>query len=157
MVNVSAIVVVGLAFIDITRYHFKRDVGDLAVIGTWAKLADGQRRRCLVLMMKWAYGTDDLRVATVYDDVDLPNWAVDSRMHGNMEWAVHQAADICETLGITLTPPNINRVIDAVQNHLPDLIMMPPAPPAPSMVIGDIQMRERDSGRVIESEIRVDV
>lgn len=144
-----------MAEVDISRYHFRRELGFLAVIGTWAKTEDGPRR-CLAIMRKWAYGSSDMRIFVVFDDVDLPEWSLDT-LHGNYIGAMKRALQACRDLDIDESAANCHAIITLVCDHLYDLIMMPPRPAGEMVPVADIVITERESGRRVEKELRIDV
>lgn len=146
-----------MAEVDISIYHFRHELRDLALIGSWARVDDGQWRRCLVIMRKWAYGSDDMRIYVVFDDVDLPNWALDAPPYGDTAWAVAQGRQACKALDINESRANINLIITAVNDSLYDLIMMPPRPAAEKVTVGEVVMTDRESGRRLDVELRTDV
>ncbi len=146
-----------MAEVDITRYHFRHKAGMLVLIGTWAKHGVGEFCRCLVLLRDWAYGTDDHRVFVVFEDPDLQNWALDMPGYGDKAWAYAMAGKACEVLEIEDNLVNRHLIITAVNNHMDELVMMPPRPRAEQRAVADITIVEHESGRRVEREIKADV
>lgn len=146
-----------MAEVDISTYHFRRKAGEMTVIGAWAKHGVGEWRRCLVIMRDWSYGTDDARVFVVFDDVDLPNWALDMPGYGDRQWAYAMAGKACDVLDIEDNLLNRHRIITAVNDSMPDLVMMPPRPRADQAAVADVTIVDHHGGRRIEREIKADV
>lgn len=146
-----------MAEVDISTYHFRRKAGPFAVIGTWARHGVGEWRRCLVILRDWAYGTDDARVFVVFDDVDLPNWALDMPGYGDKAWAYAMAGKACEVLDIEDNLANRHVIITAVNDQMHDLVHMPPRPRPEQVAVADVVIREHETGRVVEREIKADV
>lgn len=145
-----------MAEVDISKYHFRHESGFLVAIGSWAKHGPGDWRRCLVIMRRWSFGSGDMRLFTVFDDIDLPNWALDSPGYGDAAWAMTMALRGCEELDITADKANAIRIIALVNEHLYELLMMPPRPPMDTVAIADVVIRERETGRTIEKEVRAE-
>jgi len=146
-----------LAEVDISRYHFRRTHGMFLALGTWCRHGIGEWRRCLVIMRAASYGTDDMRIFVVHDDVDLPNWALDLKGMGDVALALQLGRRACQELDIEDTTTNAVAIITIVNENMYELIMMPPPPERETAALADVIVTERESGRRIEKELRADV
>ncbi|PTM61892.1 hypothetical protein [Phreatobacter oligotrophus] len=146
-----------MAEVDISRWHFRRPHGMFMAIGTWCQHGIGEWRRCLVIMRRGSFGSDDLRIFVVHDDVDLPTYAVDLAGMGDKQLAWTLAGKACEQLDIEDNAANRVAILTIINDNMYELVMMPPAPKRDQVVFGDVVMKERESGRIIEREMRTDV
>ncbi len=146
-----------MAEVDISRYHFRREHGMFLALGTWCRHGIGEWRRCLVIMRAASYGTDDMRVFVVHDDIDLPTWALDVAGMGNLGIALQVAGRACDELDVPDTVTNRTAIISIVNDNMYELLMMPPPPERETFALADIVMTEQETGRRIERELRADV
>lgn len=120
--------------IDLTRHHFMRPVGDLVIFGTWLYNEDqedhepalvivpryrrqGFRPCCVALSSAWKYNPE----------------------HNGPAYLARAAQLFVQNLGMEDTMSNAFKVAEAVQNHLSDLVSMPPNPTS-SVVVADAQV-----------------
>lgn len=106
-------------FLDLTRYAFRREVGDLTVYGTWVPRpdADGDSEPALAIVPRFRVtgrpAVIALSAAYKYNDPTYLAMA---------------AATFCCALGIADGVNNALSVANLIDDHLSDLISMPPEP-----------------------------
>lgn len=145
--------------IDLSRRHFQVDLHGIRVIGTWFREGRNRSEPCMVLLDPNAKRRTGRRpVPVVIKLSESWRWAV----HGEVGDPAHCVAQICDWLAMGILPGNpANKrdymaVLDAINQRLPDLIAMPPAPFEKGQVFGDLIATSRESGKKIESEVRFD-
>lgn len=141
------------ATIDIDRYHFRRVLGDLTVIGTWIHI-DDQWRQCLAIIRTG----EELHEATTPCLITVDQAWLWSEAPGIGD--PRRAARIAREMLISLRMDenNINnaiRIASLIHDHLGDLLTIPPySPVEPAPVIAEVTMRDTDTGKVREVELR---
>lgn len=106
--------------IDLTRFHFMREIGDLCVIGTWCMNDDQEDSEpALVLLPRHRPPSSvipcviGLSAAYLYND---------------MKYLANAAKGIAKALGFEDSMMRTHKIADAIHTHLPDLITMPVDP-----------------------------
>ncbi len=106
-------------FLDLSRHHFKRDVGDLTIYGVWIPSADSD---------------DDsepaLAIIPRYRRIKAPCVIALSAVYkyDDPRYLAHASHIFCESLGIEQNIGNAMKVANLINDHLSDLISMPPEP-----------------------------
>lgn len=141
--------------------HFDRQVQGIRVLGMWFRepgsLDDFDP--CLVLLrprMPVRAQTPcivRLSVAFMFNpapfkDEDHDAWV----MREAKVWAI--ICDFCAHLGLNpMRDKDLYRVRRIIENHLEDLIRIPPAPPMNRIVHGEARLTLHDTGKTIEMEV----
>lgn len=106
--------------IDLTRYHFMRELGDICLFGTWVYNDDQEDTEpCLVIVPRYRHPASvipcviALSAAHQYDDAS---------------YCVTSAHCISENLGFSPSMHLTHRIADMIYSHLPDLVSMPHDP-----------------------------
>ncbi len=134
--------------LDISRYHFLREKGDLTLIGTWIEI---ERRHvpCLVIVRT----TDVGKESAVPCVITLDKAWIWSEDIGDMMQAAQILGGFLDALQLTPNKRDTYRVLSLIHDHLGDLISMPPwTPPDQRIVLGDVRMVGSD-GTVRETEL----
>jgi hypothetical protein len=114
--------------IDLTRHHFKRDLGDITVFGTWLwREAENRSEPALVLIPR--YRLEGIKPCVVALS-DAHEYNQDARA------LVHMARRFAHMLGFADEMTNVRKLATLIHDHLLDLIMMPNDPRRP-VVIGE--------------------
>ena len=124
--------------IDLTRYNFMRELGDIVVFGTWVMNNDQEDTEpALVLVPRYRHPSTiipcviGLSAAYLYNDV---------------KYCVHAAKGIAKALGFEDSMNTTHKIADILHSHLPDLVAMP-IDPAEAVVIGEATLNTGDGGR----------
>lgn len=140
--------------INLARYHFRRVLGDLTVIGTWFKFRR-QWRPCLVLIRTGDEGNDHISPAWVPIS-DAWRW---EESIGDGRFVARDTIAKCAQLRLEHNIPNAVRIQGMIADHIGDLLHIPPfrelledlAP-----VAAEVTVTDRRTGRTREMEIRDD-
>lgn len=138
--------------LDLTRYHARYEHGDLHVyLAWWTGAEDEPPRPCIVLLpirrQSWEKAKPAvvlLEQAWLWSDI------------GDPAYAVRCAFAFCKGLGLDeKNPSNVIRVRSLINEHLGDLLAMPPMPMEMRRVqhMGDMTIVERETG--VKREIEV--
>lgn len=137
--------------LDLSMRHFDHKIRGIRVIGTW--LTSGSREPVLVLVP-----SNKSLEKTIPCIITLTNawkWTEDI---GDMFWAAITAAGFAPALGLNpIIAADIDRILDVVRNRLSDLLAMPPSPPRPRNIAGDVTLIDNNTGSVIQKDIYDDV
>jgi hypothetical protein len=135
------------------RYkHFDRVRRNIRVIGSWVRELDPKRGRdwvpALVLVRPKAPIAIQIPCIVRLDTAWM--WA-DAPLGDPIATAA-MACDFCNHLGLDLTRnKDVVRVLMVIQDHIDDLLKIPPSPPAQKIVDGEIELR-LETGQIITSE-----
>jgi hypothetical protein len=106
--------------IDLTRFHFMREVGDMVAIGSWVMNDDQEDTEpCLVILPRYRPPSSvipcviALSSAYKYDD---------------MKYLTRAAPGIAKALGFEDSMQRAHKICDIIHSHLPDLVSMPTDP-----------------------------
>ncbi|CAB4134958.1 hypothetical protein UFOVP275_40 [uncultured Caudovirales phage] len=112
--------------IDLTRFHFMRELGDLVLIGTWVWNEDREDTEpCLVLLPRYRPPSSvkpciiALSSAWKYNDA---------------KYCVGAAKGMAFALGFEDSMSTTHRIADIIHSHLPDLVSMPVDPQTAEVV-----------------------
>lgn len=133
--------------LDLTRYAWRQQHGDLEAIGTWLLHRDGPLP-CLVLKPTSAQRHDQFIPCVVLQK----NAWIWSEAIGDGAEAARAAYDFACALGLSPhNSTNIIRVASIIRDHIGDLLGIPPMP-AEREVVGEATITD-ECGRVTEREI----
>lgn len=144
--------------LNLERAHFEVTIHQIRVTGTWLRRGPDNWTQCLAL----TDGRKDPRkcVPCVIPLETSWIWA----FHEDVGDPVKAFVSITTWLREGLLPGEVGfskdymKIVDAVNQRLPDLIAMPPRPPGDKIVIGEARVFNATTGRVItEEEIVNDV
>jgi hypothetical protein len=127
---------------------FDQQIRNIRVIGTWF-LLDGRHEPCIVLfrrMQPLAQQTPcivRLSMAWVFGEPPI----------GDPEAAAAIACDFAHHLGLNpFRNADVIEILTVIQDRIPDLIKIPPAPPMERIITGDVSFRTED-GQLIERDL----
>lgn len=132
--------------LDLTRYHFRRQSGDITLYGSWLRDEEGGWEPALVLVpthQKVSYERTRpccIALSSAYR-YDEPSYLLQRAMEFN------------RALGFTDTLSNVHRLASLIYDNLQELIELPPRPVREIYVGADAVMTDQDSGRTVEAEI----
>lgn len=141
-----------LPALDLTRYHWKAEHGDVTAFGSWWLAEDSGPRPCIVLLPTYRQSWQKAKPSVVLID---QAWVWDETI-GDPERAARLAFHFAEGLGLPLNNPNtIMRIRSIIADHIGDLLMMPPMPQDMRRTehMGDLTISELETGRVREVEV----
>ncbi len=138
--------------LDLTRRHFHRTLGDLTLIGSWVLNEDERWRPCLAIIR-----TGDERCEhTVPCVVTLDKAWIWSQEVGDMLQCADTVAGFLHCLRMNPTKRNIIRIASMVEDHLDDLLNIPPWEPIEREVLAEITITD-EYGKQREVELTHDV
>lgn len=116
--------------IDLTKFAWRKQQGDITVYGTWY---GDNLRQCLVLVPSYRRKTPGQwgPVVVLVDDAHL--WAVDT---GAPFYVQQMAPKFARSLGFDPTPALCARIANLIDSHVGDLLTIPPKP-AERVVVAD--------------------
>lgn len=126
--------------IDLTRYHFKRDLGDLTIYGTWLFNEDQEDTEpCLVVIPR--YRTVGFRPIVVALSA--------AYKYNNPQYLAQVAGLFAESLGFEDDLTRARTVATMIWDHLLDLLSMP-LDPSVGVVVGEASVNIDGRKRNIE-------
>ena len=142
--------------LDLTRYHWRHERGDLVVYGSWWLADDSGPRPCLVLLPTRRQSWEKAKPAVVLID---QAWVWDEKI-GDGARAARLASEFAIGLGLDERNPNtLIRIRSIIADHIGELLMMPPMPAEMRHVeqMGEMQISELETGKkhVIEVTERI--
>lgn len=138
--------------LDLTKYHFRHERGEIAVIGTWYFDADNAARSCLALVPTGKEGPEKVTPCIVPSDRAYL-WSEDPFV-GNPRHVAHACVAFAQALGMDANSPfTCMKIATAVRDHVGDLLRIPPRPNYDSVVTADAIITNRDTGKVTHKEI----
>ena len=114
--------------IDLTRYAWMRELGDLVLFGTWVtndEIEDTEP--ALVLLPRYRHPS------TVVPCVIALSAAY---LYNDAKYCVRAAKGIAKALGFEDSMTTTHRIADILHSHLPDLVSMP-VDPTVAVVVGE--------------------
>lgn len=106
--------------IDLTRYHFKRELGDLTLYGTWLYNDDQEDTEpALVLVPRYRMSDRTKPIAIALSSAFKYN---------EPRYLAHVAAQFARTLGFEDSMNTTHKIATVIHDHLLDLIKMPLEP-----------------------------
>lgn len=131
--------------LDLTRQHFHRQLGDIAVIGTWLGASVDESEPCLVLVPS--------RRTLSYERTRPCCIALSSAyLYDDPSYLLQRSRQFNEALGFTDNMANVHKVATVIYDHLQDLIEMPPRPVERTFVGAEATITD-SSGRKRTAEI----
>lgn len=126
--------------IDLTRYAFTRDVGDLSIFGTWLYNDDQEDTEpCLVVIPKYrSVGFKPVVVALSA-----------AYRYNNPRYLAHAASAFAQSLGYENDLTQARKVATLIHDHLLELLNMP-LDPTEATVIGEVTIDQGGKKRTIE-------
>lgn len=113
--------------IDLTRYQWKRDVGDLTIFGTWLYNEDQEDTEpCLVVIPRF-------RLNGVKPFVLALSAAF---RYNDPRYLARVVATIATGLGFEGSMTKAHQIASVIHDHLPDLLNMP-LDPSVAVVVGE--------------------
>lgn len=139
--------------LDLTKYAWRQEHGDITVYGTWW-LGDKEGPwPCMVLVP--TYRQMALNYVPCVVTLDLA-W-IWSEEVGDPAYAADTAMSFAQSLGIGATPKNVIRVASIIRDHIEDMIKrIPPRPTSHQDVVADIIIKDQQTGRERHAEIKDD-
>ena len=117
--------------IDLSRFHFMRELNDLVVIGTWLMNEDQEDTEpALVLLPRYRKPSSVIPCVVALSAAYLYNDA---------KYCVRAAKGMAKALGFEDSMTVTHRIADILHSHLPDLISMP-VDPSTAVVVGEAQV-----------------
>lgn len=127
-------------FLDLTRYHFVRHVGELTVYGTWVPRLD-------------APGDSEPALAIVprFREIGRPAVIALSAAYkyNDPAYLAHAAHIFTQSLGIAAGVNDTLKIATLIDDHLSDLISMPPEP-TQAVVVADATVNIGGKKRSVE-------
>lgn len=105
--------------LDLTQSHFSQQHGELTVFGTWF---GEDLRQCLAIIPTYRR-RGFFPAVIMLDDAYL--WAIET---GSPFYVQQEAPKIARALGFDPTPSLCARIANTINDHLSDLLTMPPKP-----------------------------
>jgi hypothetical protein len=126
--------------IDLTRYHFTRDVGDLSIFGTWLYNDDQEDTEpCLVVIPR--YRTTGFKPVVVALSA--------AYRYNNPKYLAHVAGAFAQSLGFEDSLSQARKIATLIWDHLLDLLNMP-LDPTEATVVGEVTIDQGGKKRTIE-------
>lgn len=126
--------------IDLTRYAFTRDVGDLSIYGTWLYNDDQEDTEpCLVVIPRYR--------RTGFMPIVVALSA--AYRYNNPRYLAHAASTFAQTLGFEDSLTQARKVATMIHDHLLELLNMP-LDPSEATVIGEVTIDQGGRKRTIE-------
>lgn len=126
--------------LDLTRYAFKRELGDITIFGTW--LYDNETEDsepCLALLPTFRHrGVKPCVIALS-----------SAFKYNDPQYMAHTTRVILKNLGFQESLTQAHRIADLVLDHLPDLIRMP-HDPTEAVVVGHAEINDQGIKKTVE-------
>lgn len=142
------------AILDLSHYAWKRDLNGLTLIGTWI-YRERRHRPCMVLIRSGEEMSDHTMPCVVTVD---KAW-IWSEEIGDAAQAAQTAFAFASALRLDDTPETIYRLAALINDHLSDLLTIPPysSPnstlPSGAHVIGHMSITDRQTGTTRDMEL----
>ena len=126
--------------IDLTRTHFRRDIGDLSVFGTWLFNNDQEDTEpCLVVMPR--YRTIGVRPVVIALSAAF--------RYNDPRYLARAAGFFASSLGFADTITEARKVATVIHDHLLDLLNMP-VDPSVGLVVGEATVNIDGRNKTVE-------
>ncbi len=140
--------------LDLDRYHWKRDLGEFTLIGTW--WIDGQRNSpCMVIIRRGEQTHEHTSPCVIMMD---DAWYYSPQI-GDPKVAATAVMNFLQAL--RLDPhqfTNVVRIHLMIEDHLGDLLSIPPySQPDTGDLIAEVTIKDNKTGKTLEVEIKDDV
>ena len=104
-------------FLDLTRYAFRREVGDLTIYGTWVPRPDDDSEPALAIVPRF-------RVIGCPAVIALSS----AYKYNDPAYLARAAHVFTQALGVAAGVNDTLKIASLIDDHLSDLISMPPEP-----------------------------
>lgn len=135
--------------IDLTRYDWKREQGDVVVIGTWS-MHNG--RPVMVLMPNSRRTLDADKVTPCLVPLDLAymwdEYTGDAIHCAQMTWQFAAALGLSQN-----DPRTLLRLTSIIRDHLGDLLTMRPLTDADMVRVADVEQTDTNTGKTREAGV----
>lgn len=149
---------------DLNVYHFKRDLNGVTIIGGWVKDNEENAWKRAIYLMPAGYfddlykGADGSRLYYLIENFDFHLIAVDAgKDTGQIEFAYEQASAALQKMGLTDSLTNRHMIIGIINDHIDNLLLMPPRPSLEQAAAADIVIDDFISGNRLEAVAMEDV
>jgi hypothetical protein len=126
--------------IDLTRYQFKRELHGLALYGSWVFNEDQESHEPCLVVINAVYPRAFKPVVVALSAAYLYN---DAR------YMARRAREFVSLLGLHDSMTTAHRVALLLEDHLHDLLMMPPNP-TEAIVVADASVKADGKSRSLE-------
>lgn len=130
--------------LDLSVNHFRREIGDMLLYGSWWGRDAQQSEPCLVLIP--ARGRKGAFKPAVVCLSSAWLWRDDPRR------SARAAAEFADGMGFAGEMTRIHRITEAIVGHLDDLVRMPPRPHRHEVVGGHAFIRSSETGEIEYAE-----
>ena len=117
--------------IDLTRFHFMRELGDLVIFGTWIMNDDQEDTEPALVLLPRYRPPSSVRPCVVALSA--------AYLYNDPKYCVKAAKGIAKALGFEDSMTTTHRIADVLHSHLPDLVRMP-VDPSTGVVVGEAQV-----------------
>lgn len=131
--------------LDLTRYYFRRQLGDVTVYGAWIGETVDESEPCLVLVPTYrALSWERTRPVCI---------ALSSAYrYDDPRYLVARAMEFNAALGFTDDMQHVHKIAEIIYGHLDDLVKMPPRPIERAFEAADAIITD-ESGRTREAVV----
>lgn len=136
--------------LDLTRYHFKRELGDITLFGTWFLASDSGPKPCLVLLPTGKQNQHGIPCVVPQNQAWVWSEAI-----GDARRAAQTAYTFAEHLGLdSNNPSNVFRIRSIIHDHILDLLHIPPMPMdmRERVPLGEVTVRDREGDQLVRHE-----
>lgn len=124
--------------LDLSRFHFMRELGDLVVIGTWVYSEDQEDTEpALVILPRYRSPSSVIPCVVALSAAYLYN---------DPKYCVRSAKGVAKALGFKDSMTMTHKIADILHSHLPDLISMP-VDPTETVVVADATVDTGNGGK----------
>lgn len=137
--------------LDLTRYAWRQEHGDIVAYGSWWLADDSGPRPCIALLPINRASWEKSKPAVVLID---QAWVWDETI-GDGARAAALAFQFAQGMGLDESNPNtLIRIRSIIADHIGDLLKIPPMPKElrPVETMGEMRIAERETGyeRIVE-------
>lgn len=153
----SKIISLEAPVLDLSKAHFETVINQIRVTGTWFRRGPDDWTPCIALTDGRKHPKDCTPCVIPLETSWI--WA----FHGEVGDPVRAFISITEWLRDGLLPgepgfaTDYMRIVNAVNERLPDLIAMPPRPLGERVAIGEARILDANGSVIVEEEITRDV
>jgi len=114
-------------FLDLTRYAFRREVGDLTIYGTWIPCGEDDSEPALAIVPRFRAISQPAVIALSA-----------AYKYNDPAYAARAASVFAKALGMDGELTSVLKVAELIDDHLSDLISMPPEP-TDAVAVADVE------------------
>lgn len=138
--------------LDLNKCHARREIGDMTLFMTWLR-REHDWHPCLVILPAALVGKAGATPCVVPLD-NAWRWSPDI---GDGAHCARTAFEFCEALRLNpYEPRNLVKVAVMIQDHIGDLLRIPPRPQERN-VVAEAFLTDRETGKVGYQEVTEDV